>query len=99
MNRRDFLKTSLSGGLASLVPSWLVTAKRKIDLRPFCSNSSIIGHNFKRYDARHPFVQEGAGELFRYATDGKICVRVDAEHGDQEGDKLNLPPAINLRWE
>lgn len=38
-------------------------------------------------------------ELFRYATDGRVCVRVPIHPGDVfDSEKIDLPPAYSLAW-
>jgi hypothetical protein len=88
MNRRDFL-----GVATMLIPSLRLLRldrKREIDLTKFCATDECYT---RRWDMKSPFKQ---GD-FTYATDSKICLRIDQMRGD-DGPKINLPPANRLPW-
>lgn len=77
MNRRDFIKTTATSALASMVPTWMLP-KAEIELTAFCHKRET-----SRWDCRTPFLQ---GEN-KYATDGRIMVRVPGKPldiGDQD---------------
>jgi hypothetical protein len=57
-----------------------------IDLQPFCANYD------SRYVLSKSFVRKGT----RYATDGRICVRVDA--AGQDDTEGTTPPSEDLGW-
>ena len=54
------------------------TVKTKIDLTPFCDAKSV------RYELAEPFVFHG----WKYATDGKILIRVPSRAKDTTGRKV-----------
>jgi hypothetical protein len=114
MDRRDFLRTTFAAAAASLVPSW-VMAKPPINLAAFCLAPEEVSkfkmtQPFVQIGAvddaigRKPWQQKFGlpgthAELFRYATDGRICVRVPGEQRDKdEGQETKLPPACGLPW-
>lgn len=93
MNRRDF--AARAAGLL-LVPSWLANrpapAGRSVNLDPFCWDAST------KYDLAKPFVQERRdGRLDRYATDGRIAVRVPTDESGK-GTAAKLPDVAGLPW-
>jgi hypothetical protein len=92
MTRRDALKTMFA---ASLVPSWLsLTKTPKIDLALFCNHDKWL----YKYDMSAPFIQSDVA-FHKYATDARICVRVDAKpHERQLDSERKLPPAYDLAW-
>ncbi len=109
MNRRDALKTMLSAAGSALVPSWLIPDARPshgLDLTPFCAPEWWP----RQYRMDLPFVQNGVVddpngvvrahfELFRYATNGHVCVRVPIHPGAViDREEIKLPPVLNLPW-
>lgn len=92
MNRRDVLKAGVAAGLSALVPSWLLR-RPDINLAAFCDPNAI------RFNMAQPFVQESPGGLFKYATNGHVCLRVDTDWSQANRDaKHALPPACTLPW-
>jgi hypothetical protein len=93
MNRREALKTFTA---LALVPSWLARAQAKaIDLSAFCEPDGP----WSRFNVATPFVQGEPGNVARYATNCRICVRVPIDWGERlEGSEHKRPPAYALPW-
>ncbi len=95
MNRRTFIKGITAAGLATLLPTWMVKrpVRQEINLQAFCGESG------NRFDCSTPFCQEmPSGQLFKFATDKKICVRVEGHESDKQDEDKPRPQAINLSW-
>lgn len=95
MNRRSFLKTTAAVSAAALLcPSLLIQPQRRrtIDLRAFCGDAEAPDN--AKYCLKHPFEQEG----LVYATDARICVRVDPVSADTTLGEIRLPRASALPW-
>lgn len=88
MNRRSFIGTAASVLLLPSLPV-LRIPRPEIDLTKFCDDDGWNGH---RYDMSRPFVQEGLA----YATDAKICVRIQKAIADESVEPRRLPPASKL---
>lgn len=98
MNRRDFIRSTAALGVASLLPTWTAAPPKgsTIDLRPFCDAHGALSWKFKMSE---PFVQEmPTGELSRFGTDGRICIRTGAKPLDLAIEIEKLPPAAGLNW-
>ncbi len=97
MNRRTFIQGVAAAGIVTLLPTWMVkrpSLTKEIDLRPFCGSSLC------HFDMTTPFCQEmPSGQLFKFATDAKICVRVDGSWLDKQDDEVKRPPAFSLAWD
>lgn len=94
MNRRDFLASVGSLAVAALVPTWLKAQPAQINLQAFChpeADASRFGN------MNTPFVQ-GEAVLHKYATDGKVCVRVAAPEEYPLAEAVKRPPASGLKW-
>lgn len=90
-------REAIGCALAALVPSWLCKpAPRPLDLSVFCRRD-----DHGQWQMDRPFIQgipEG-DNLYRYATDARIILRVPATPRDREEDSdLKLPPAFDLDW-
>lgn len=95
MNRRSFLQSTAALAVGALVPTWFKWPEvaQPINLEPFCA-----AEPFRKFDARKPFVQEAGSNLFTYATDGRIAVRVPADFALATAPDAKLPPCSGLRW-
>lgn len=94
MNRRTFLQSAAALAASALVPSWFkLSSVTSIDLQAFCTE------DFRRYNCAKPFVQEVADMgSARFATNGRICLRVPTAEIPQGEPDAKLPPANNLDW-
>jgi len=102
MTRRDFLRGVAGSAAATLVPTWAFSKPHPINLKAFCSDGdpvqikSPLGSTVE-YDLSSPFVQAIGERSFAYATDGRICIRVEDTH-DADSEPRRLPPVERLPW-
>lgn len=90
MNRREFAKVFSAIAAGFTVNGLLIPGRQQsIDLNWFCENDTIY-----RFDLRKPFHQKECW----FATDARICLRVQSAVADNPADDVRLPNAAGLSW-
>lgn len=94
MNRRE----AIGAGLAMLLPTWKLRWEQPqaIALQDFCDDPAAPWTI--RYNMAEPFVQPSNDRLFKFATDGKIALRVNAIDYDCGDEQERRPPIGDLNF-